>query len=372
MINIKDDYRVSYAQNREDIILAAFFENIKKGFYVDVGANDPDIESVTKYFYQRGWSGINIEPQQILFNKLEEKRKRDVNLNIGIGEKTDQLLFRQYEGDGLSTFSTSMQQEYVSNPSDVTADYTDIIVATKPLRRVFKEYNVDIINFMKVDVEGFEYEVLASNDWERWRPQVICIEVNHINKDWHKLLKINDYEAIFFDGLNEYFTDKRDESIQKSFSYVNSVLLGKPIVSPAVNELIVNESKLMKNLEAKNEDLQNERTKLEEELTRTNAHVTYLQNELNEIISLKAHIKKFTKKRIHTIDQRIESYLCSRQKFIPIKPIIKVDILAAAHQADVENLKEYNLTFEESERVRAYRKLKDNAKKILRYGRTGK
>ena len=77
----------SFSQYYEDLILFAIFFDIKKGFYIDIGANDPNHISVTKAFYLRGWYGLNIEPLPNMYNKLMKYRNRDINLQIGIGEK---------------------------------------------------------------------------------------------------------------------------------------------------------------------------------------------------------------------------------------------------------------------------------------------
>src|SRR4051794_14893877 len=99
---------ISYAQNFEDVILKRAFKGQDKGFYIDVGAADPMIHSVTKHFYDSGWNGINIEPGSVFFQQLEEARGRDINLNIGLsntlGEAT---LYEAPASLGLSTFTAS-------------------------------------------------------------------------------------------------------------------------------------------------------------------------------------------------------------------------------------------------------------------------
>ena len=77
----------SYSQFYEDLILFAIFFDIKKGFYIDIGANDPNHITVTKAFYLRGWYGLNIEPLPNMHNRLMKYRNRDINLQIGVGEK---------------------------------------------------------------------------------------------------------------------------------------------------------------------------------------------------------------------------------------------------------------------------------------------
>ena len=80
---------ISFAQNLEDVVLARVFASQKDGIYVDIGAWDPDLDSVTKHFYLRGWTGINVEPSATAFARLSAARPRDVNLNVavGLGEK---------------------------------------------------------------------------------------------------------------------------------------------------------------------------------------------------------------------------------------------------------------------------------------------
>src|SRR5215469_2705159 len=148
-------YRVSHAQNREDVILKGFFPDVKNGFYVDVGASHPDEYSVTKLFYEEGWNGINIEPIPRLFKLLNSRRSRDINLNMGVSDAKSALNFREYvSGDGLSTFSKEVQENYKSTPNTVghTEKFKDYKVNVFPLKDVFADQKVKDINFMKVDV----------------------------------------------------------------------------------------------------------------------------------------------------------------------------------------------------------------------------
>jgi FkbM family methyltransferase len=219
--------RIYYSQNREDLILESFFLGVEKGFYVDVGANDPNIDSVTKLFYDKGWNGINIEPITHHYRALKTHRSRDINLNIGIGKSSSTMTFHEYtEGDGLSTFSPQMAAEYSRLNDALTKSTKEYSVEVVTLKEVFDSNGVEAIHFLKVDVEGFEYDVLAGNDWELYRPEVICIEANHILDDWRPLLAANHYKLVFFDGLNEYYVDSRTPRQQK-FEYVDNVILRK-------------------------------------------------------------------------------------------------------------------------------------------------
>jgi FkbM family methyltransferase len=214
---------VYYSQNREDLTLASFFPEIEKGFYIDVGAYDPDEDSVTKLFYLRGWHGINIEPQPSGYELFEKKRKRDINLNLGVSDKKGSLKLRTYTSGGLSTFSDNIKKRYESNPNDDTRDFKEITVPVMPLKEVFDKNNVEHIHFMKVDVEGHEYQVLESNDWKKYRPEVLCIEANHVEHDWRPLLFKANYEFVFNDCLNDYYADKNTNRKSK-FNYVKDVI----------------------------------------------------------------------------------------------------------------------------------------------------
>ncbi len=220
----RDFERVYYAQNREDLILEAFFSGKNIGFYVDVGAYHPSHDSVTKRFYDRGWVGINVEPQPDMFALFEKERPKDTNLNLGVSDKAGKLQLRSYKNKGRSTFAQELKDEYEKTSEHDTEDYIDISVKVTTLKQIFTDQNVGELDFLKVDVEGFEFKVLDGNDWDRYRPKVICIEGDHILQDWHKLLQTHDYKKAFFDGLNEYYIDSRraDTGIVR---YIDHILI---------------------------------------------------------------------------------------------------------------------------------------------------
>jgi len=204
----------TYAQYNEDIILAALLFKVKNGFYVDVGANHEEYHSVTKYFYERGWTGINIEPNKKLISEFELKRKRDINLAIGVSNNKGLMQLREYPvEDGFSTLSEVTKKELSSQG----LQYIDYEIEVKTLADIFGSYQINQINFLKIDVEGFEQEVIEGNNWHKYRPQIVCIEASHRKKDWTKIFEQNGYIKFIFDGLNEYYIEKGSMAIAEGF-----------------------------------------------------------------------------------------------------------------------------------------------------------
>ncbi|PYX84487.1 MAG: hypothetical protein DMG68_20655 [Acidobacteria bacterium] len=105
---------VSHAQNFEDVMLHRALRDIQNGFYIDIGANDPELHSVTFAFYERGWRGVNVEPVEADRARLAAKRPRDTTLGVAVGEKAGFLPFYVFPGTGLSTLSRAQAEEHVA------------------------------------------------------------------------------------------------------------------------------------------------------------------------------------------------------------------------------------------------------------------
>ncbi len=325
------DHIITYAQNREDIILRGFFSPDEVGFYVDVGAEHPTKLSVTKIFYDQGWHGINIEPIKQGYELFTKDRARDINVNLGISNRSGALQFRQYEGSGYSTFSEDMKIEHTKDAEHLVKNYKDYVVNVTTLKNLFKEYDVNSIQFMKVDVEGLEYEVLSGNDWSKYRPEVICVEANHIMKDWRKLLIDQGYKKVFFDGLNEYYVDTSVDN-PRSFDYVESVIYKEPIVHFELLDDFKKRDEAVSWLKSINTNLEAELGHARVALNNAQAQITTLQGQLNEITPFKRHFKRTLKNRLILIDKKISALLGgSGQK------VSKVNI---SDNYDIHNIKD--------------------------------
>ncbi|WP_315751527.1 MULTISPECIES: FkbM family methyltransferase [unclassified Bradyrhizobium] len=199
---------VSYAQNGEDVILWRVLGARKKGFYIDVGACWPDDGSVTKLFYDAGWSGINIEPHPETFKALCNARPRDVNLQVGISSNV---------GKGVLVEGPSAGEASIVGGTG--GKRFDIDVWT--LRKVCDRFVTTPIDFLKIDVEGNELEVLRGSDLVSYRPKVIVCE---ITKPWSNVKSVdareidaflaeNDYVHVYFDGLNSFYVSREETEI---------------------------------------------------------------------------------------------------------------------------------------------------------------
>jgi len=175
----------SYSQDGEDMILKSIYEGRKnyKGFFVDVGAHHPVRYSNTRFFYKKGWRGINIEPTPSAIKPFNLFRRRDINLNIGVGENRDTLTFYCFNEPALNSFSKEVSEKIVKERPKYKI-IKEVKIEVFPLAEVFDKYlpTGTRIDFMTIDVEGLDFEVLKSNNWEKYKPEVLLVEEN-INVD---------------------------------------------------------------------------------------------------------------------------------------------------------------------------------------------
>jgi FkbM family methyltransferase len=214
------DRMVSYAQNREDVLLQRVFADMEHGFYVDVGANHPKIDSVTHHFSTHGWRGINIEPG-LVYSNLAAARPNDINLNVAVSDVCGKLTFYEYPGaEGLSGFSAAPPAVSVS----LLAGCLQREVETRTLRSIFAEQQPPTIDFLSIDVEGHERQVLLGNDWSRWRPRVVLLEATlpgqrtPCHAGWEDVILGAGYLFAHFDGLNRYYLRHEDRPLLERFA----------------------------------------------------------------------------------------------------------------------------------------------------------
>jgi FkbM family methyltransferase len=209
---------VSYAGNSEDVILNRVFKAQATGFYIDVGANDPTLWSMTRSFYDRGWHGINVEPARTAFLKLQGARTRDVNLPIGLSDRPATLTF--YECVNEPTWSTFVADEAQRRKKGLDARYGERRVEVWTLAQVCERYVRETIDFLSIDVENHERQVIAGHDWQRWRPRIVLVEDSESavtrergHREWEPVLLGADYLFALFDGVNRIYVRREDAEL---------------------------------------------------------------------------------------------------------------------------------------------------------------
>ena len=168
----------SWSQEGEDLVLSRLLENKTHGFYVDVGAHHPKRFSNTYLFYKRGWSGINIDAMPGSMKSFDKFRKRDVNIEKPVSDKKQILTYYAFNESALNGFSKELSKERASGNNNFN------IIFEKAIETVTLEEILDTnllegqqIDFLSIDVEGLDYNVLKSNNFEKHKPKIILIEI---------------------------------------------------------------------------------------------------------------------------------------------------------------------------------------------------
>ena len=211
---------LSYAQHLEDYHLSSVFGDRDTGFYIDVGAGHPVADNVSCWFYLRGWRGIAVEPQPELARLYAFVRPRDISACCVLGRETGEATFHAVER--LHGFST-MVTEFAEKATTFGAGYETRRVPMESLASLCAKHDVGEIDFLKIDVEGAEGEVLAGNDWTRWRPKIIVCEAlapGSMAENWNAWepqLLAQGYEFALFEGLNRFYIAKENAGLLARF-----------------------------------------------------------------------------------------------------------------------------------------------------------
>jgi FkbM family methyltransferase len=233
---------VSYAQNREDVVLArALRPDDQRGFWVDVGAGDPVLDSVTAAFAERGWRGVNVEPLPREHERLCAARPADINLRVALGARAGLgKLFveptEKREGPdpdapidrGASTMVPELAARYRADGQE----FAPIEVPIWTLAQVVADHVRGPVDFLKVDVEGFEREVLAGADWSSFRPRVVVMEATVPKSDepsheaWEPMLFEAGYRFAMFDGLNRFYAHADEPALLQTLAIPANVFDG--------------------------------------------------------------------------------------------------------------------------------------------------
>lgn len=217
---------ISYAQNFEDVILWRVLGHVKNGTYVDVGAHHPDIDSVSKAFYDRGWRGVHAEPGPDVAQLLRQKRPGDIVVQALISNAGGIHPFYETPGGGLSTGDKDVADFHVSHGNAPVSVTTAISL---PLDEVLEVVPTADIHWLKIDVEGFEKQVLLSWRTSRRRPWVLVIEATYpktqepTHDQWEDIVLSKGYSLVYEDGLNRFYLSDQHQELKDKFRYPPNV-----------------------------------------------------------------------------------------------------------------------------------------------------
>lgn len=215
---------MSYAQNGEDVVLWRALHAVTGGRYVEVGANDPTVDSISRAFHDRGWSGVAIEPVPSLAAAYRQARPRDAVVEAAItSAEVDDVTFHVIENSGLSTLRDDISAEHAGAGWQVE----DVRVPARRLDAVLAEHFEDgeDIHFLMIDTEGSETQILDSLDLTKWRPWILVIEAtapqsNRLTHgEWEEGVLAAGYEFCLFDGLSRWYVAKERSELAPALSY---------------------------------------------------------------------------------------------------------------------------------------------------------
>lgn len=210
---------ISYAQNFEDVILWRALKHVESGFYIDIGAQDPSVDSVSRGFYEQGWRGLHVEPTPVYAHKLREARGDEEVIEAAIGAGDANIVLYEIPGTGLSTGDQSIAEAHRNNEFPIV----ERKVTQMRLSALFDRVGEREIHWLKVDVEGMEKDVIDSWSPSHSRPWVVVVESTKPQSSeenfsgWDPILIDLGYEFVYFDGLNRFYVHSTKPELKGAF-----------------------------------------------------------------------------------------------------------------------------------------------------------
>jgi FkbM family methyltransferase len=211
---------VSYAQNFEDVMLWRALGHIEHGLYIDIGAQDPVVDSVSMAFHEHGWRGIHVEPTPHYAELLRQQRPGDKIIQAAVGSTKGILPFFEIPHTGISTADATIANQHRKRGFDIN----EISVPCITLASIFKECPAQEIHWLKIDVEGLEERVLRGWGAAKARPWIVVVESTlpltqtESHESWEALLLARHYSPVYFDGLNRYYVSAAHPELKPAFA----------------------------------------------------------------------------------------------------------------------------------------------------------
>lgn len=230
---------VSYAQNFEDVMLWRALRHVSPGYFIDVGAQDPVVDSVSRLFNDFGWTGVHVEPHPGYAQALRESRPDDVVIQAAVGAEHGILDYFAIDDTGISTLVPEIAQQHAARGFKVSPSKTPVIT----LDDVFDAARQDEVHWLKIDVEGFEPQVLAGWQRAKLRPWVVVVESTlpmtqtAVFETWEPMLVAKGYRFAYGDGLNRFYVSRKHPELMAAFESPPNVFDGFRISGQASSPL---------------------------------------------------------------------------------------------------------------------------------------
>lgn len=294
---INRDAFVSYAQNFEDVILWRALRHVSPGRYIDIGAQDPIVDSVSLAFYERGWRGVHVEPDPAYAEQLRKARPDETVMQAAVNTAGGTIPLFEIPGTGLSTGVSSIAETHREQGFDVRR----IDVPAIPLSQVLGTFAGEEVHWLKIDVEGMESEVIESWAPSDVRPWIVVVESTYPNTStpsfsaWEDRLTGLGYDLVYRDGLNHFYLSHDHPELRPHFDVPPNVFdnfsLGGHSTSMICHRVLgeaAAERKVLQDriatAESGNADLRQQIVSITDELSKARQAVAQVQAKLHDAL----------------------------------------------------------------------------------------
>ena len=277
---------ISYAQNFEDVMLWRALSHVTDGFYIDIGAQDPIVDSVSLAFYEHGWRGLHVEPTTHYAELLKQNRPGEIVIQAAIGDAPGVLRFFEIPGTGISTANPSIAAQHRERGFNVR----ELVVPCLALSAIFDVADRAEIHWLKIDVEGFEQQVIESWSPSKTRPWIVVVESTlpltqtETHENWEPMLIEYGYSAVYFDGLNRYYVSAARPELKAAFRTPPNIFDGFSLSGTATapfHSLI--EARYKQRIDEIATERDRQRLSKDEEIERLTESVTTLQKTASDL-----------------------------------------------------------------------------------------
>lgn len=288
----------SYAQNFEDVMLWRALKHVENGFYIDIGAQDPIVDSVSRGFYEIGWRGISVEPSSKYAEKLKADRIDEEVEECAVGTGAEVIRFFEFPNTGLGTGDENIAKSHEDR--GFRAEVTTVKLV--PLCEILDRHQNRDIHWLKIDVEGMERSVLESWGDSPKRPWIVVVESTvpltsaRSQASWEPLLMQRGYQRCYFDGLNSYYVSEQKSELKAAFELPPNVFdeftLSGTSTSPMTAAIAENLRMTMQELQVTRHELQMTRSELQTHKNTVQYLTSNFQIAVREMESSKENLMK--------------------------------------------------------------------------------